>query len=151
MRMKFFRMRPDTCASTWCLFSSSTLNMALGKVSTTVAITSIASSFDKPYPDSAGSVPALLNQLIASKLLRLRRSPRPCAQSARSNFHPALLPSSRRSTPEHPACPRSPWARSQSPCPRAASVPDPDGHSSEPADLHAAAYRCHVPQTPAPH
>src|SRR5271155_232286 len=55
MRMKFFRMRPDTCASTWCLFSSSTLNMAFGRVSTTVAITSIASSFDKPYPDSAGS------------------------------------------------------------------------------------------------
>src|SRR5580704_5638832 len=53
MRMKFFRMRPDTCARTWCLFSSSTLNIALGNVSTTVAITSIASSFDKLYPDSA--------------------------------------------------------------------------------------------------
>src|SRR5579875_1322963 len=50
MRMKFFRMRPETCARTWCLFSSSTLNIALGNVSTTVAITSIASSFDKPCP-----------------------------------------------------------------------------------------------------
>ena len=45
--MKFFRMRPETCASTWCSFSSLTLNMALGKVSSTTAITSIASSFDK--------------------------------------------------------------------------------------------------------
>jgi hypothetical protein len=51
--MKFFRMRPETCAKTWCLFSSSTLNIAFGNVSTTVAITSIASSFDKLYPDSA--------------------------------------------------------------------------------------------------
>ena len=50
IRMKFFRIRPETCASTWCLFSSSTLNIAFGNVSTTVAITSIASSFDKPYP-----------------------------------------------------------------------------------------------------
>src|ERR1700761_7423460 len=53
MRMKFFRIRPETCANTWCLFSSSTLNIAFGNVSTTVAITSIASSFDKLYPDSA--------------------------------------------------------------------------------------------------
>src|SRR5271155_315403 len=53
MRIKFFRMRPETCARTWCLFSSSTLNIAFGNVSTTVAITSIASSFDKLYPDSA--------------------------------------------------------------------------------------------------
>src|SRR6476469_10547092 len=44
MRMKFLRIFPETCASTWCLFSSSTLNMALGNGSTTVAITSIASS-----------------------------------------------------------------------------------------------------------
>src|SRR5712671_5994296 len=44
MRMKFLRIFPETCASTWCLFSSSTLNMALGSGSTTVAITSIASS-----------------------------------------------------------------------------------------------------------
>jgi hypothetical protein len=51
--MKFFRIRPETCAKTWCLFSSSTLNIAFGNVSTTVAITSIASSFDNPYPDSA--------------------------------------------------------------------------------------------------
>src|SRR5580698_731931 len=52
IRIKFFRIRPETCARTWCLFSSSTLNIAFGNVSTTVAITSIASSFDKRYPDS---------------------------------------------------------------------------------------------------
>src|SRR5271170_1993257 len=50
MRMKFFRIRPETCANTWCLFSSSTLNIAFGRVSTTTAITSIASSFDKRSP-----------------------------------------------------------------------------------------------------
>src|ERR1700722_12513197 len=44
MRIKFLRILPDTCASTWCLFSSSTLNMALGSGSRTTAITSIASS-----------------------------------------------------------------------------------------------------------
>src|ERR1041385_8454724 len=44
MRMKFLRIFPETCASTWCLFSNSTLNMALGNGSRTVAITSIASS-----------------------------------------------------------------------------------------------------------
>src|ERR1700685_1979017 len=44
MRMKFLRILPETCASTWCLFSSSTLNMALGSGSRTVAITSVASS-----------------------------------------------------------------------------------------------------------
>src|SRR6185436_359392 len=44
MRMKFLRILPETCARTWCLFSNSTLNMALGNGSTTVAMTSIASS-----------------------------------------------------------------------------------------------------------
>src|SRR5271170_219591 len=67
MRIKFLRIRPETCARTWCLFSNSTLNIALGSVSTTTAITSIASSFDKPYPDSArahstSSIPTLLRQ-----------------------------------------------------------------------------------------
>src|ERR1700733_11821770 len=50
MRMKFLRIRPETCARAWCLFSSSTLNIAFGRVSTTTAITSIASSFDKRSP-----------------------------------------------------------------------------------------------------
>src|ERR1700733_10483761 len=50
IRMKFLRIRPETCARAWCLFSSSTLNIAFGRVSTTTAITSIASSFDKRSP-----------------------------------------------------------------------------------------------------
>src|SRR3989304_3073150 len=42
--MKFIRILPDTWASTRCPFSSSTRNMALGRGSTTVPSTSIASS-----------------------------------------------------------------------------------------------------------
>src|SRR5580704_658469 len=53
MRMKFLRIFPETCASTWCLFSSSTRNMALGRGSRTTAITSIASSL---LIDSLGAV-----------------------------------------------------------------------------------------------
>src|ERR1700680_3052765 len=45
MRIKFFRILPEICASTWCLFSSSTRNIAFGSGSITVAITSMASSF----------------------------------------------------------------------------------------------------------
>src|ERR1700694_1122404 len=44
MRIKFLRIFPEICASTWCLFSSSTRNIALGNGSMTVAITSMASS-----------------------------------------------------------------------------------------------------------
>src|ERR1035438_3261080 len=54
MRMKFLRILPETWVNTSWLFSSLTLNMALGSVSVTTAITSIASSFDKPHPTSAG-------------------------------------------------------------------------------------------------
>src|SRR6185369_1953204 len=46
MRIKCLRIFPDICASTWCwLSSNSTRNIALGKVSSTFAMTSIASSF----------------------------------------------------------------------------------------------------------
>src|SRR6516164_9766340 len=48
IRMKFFLIFPETCASTWCLFSSSTRNMAFGNGSITVAITSMASSLGFP-------------------------------------------------------------------------------------------------------
>src|SRR5215471_16250755 len=48
IRMKFLRILPETCASTWCLFSSSTRNIAFGNGSMTVAITSIASSLELP-------------------------------------------------------------------------------------------------------
>src|SRR5258708_11830948 len=44
--MKCLRILPETCASTWCwVSSSSTRNIAFGKVSRTLAMTSIASSF----------------------------------------------------------------------------------------------------------
>src|SRR6187549_3312910 len=46
MRMKCLRILPEICASTWCwLSSNSTRNIALGKISSTFAMTSIASSF----------------------------------------------------------------------------------------------------------
>src|SRR5580704_5181292 len=51
MRMKFLRIFPEMWASTWCLFSSSTRNIAFGSGSTTVAITSMASSFPLPSVD----------------------------------------------------------------------------------------------------
>src|SRR5438034_4557656 len=46
--MKFLRILPETCARTWCLFSSSTRNIAFGSGSITVAITSMASSLEFP-------------------------------------------------------------------------------------------------------
>src|SRR5262249_19136733 len=46
--MKFLRILPETCARTWCLFSSSTRNIAFGNGSITVAMTSMASSFGLP-------------------------------------------------------------------------------------------------------
>src|SRR5271163_353669 len=52
MRIKFLRILPETCARTWCLFSSSTRNMAFGNGSSTVAITSIASSLVLPESPS---------------------------------------------------------------------------------------------------
>src|SRR4030095_7281744 len=48
MRMKFLRILPETCAKTWCLFSSSTRNIAFGSGSITVAMTSMASSLGLP-------------------------------------------------------------------------------------------------------
>ena len=46
IRIKFIRNLPLICASTTCLFSSSTLNIALGSFSRTVPSTSITSAFD---------------------------------------------------------------------------------------------------------
>src|SRR5215467_7238772 len=52
IRMKFFRIFPEMCASTWCLFSSSTRNIAFGSGSITVAITSMASSLGNRFTSS---------------------------------------------------------------------------------------------------
>src|ERR1700691_5902358 len=51
MRIKFLRIFPENWASPLFLFSSSTRNIALGSGSTTVAITSMASSFPLPSFD----------------------------------------------------------------------------------------------------
>src|ERR1700734_1030604 len=79
MRIKFLRIFPDTCASTWCLFSNSTLNMAFGRGSRTTAITSIASSL-LMHP---------LNQLLAFSSWLLAKSQEPKANSLfRQNHWP---------------------------------------------------------------
>ena len=49
IRMKFIRSLPLIWASTTCLFSSYTLNIALGSFSRTVPSTSITSAFDIFY------------------------------------------------------------------------------------------------------
>src|SRR5678810_934084 len=52
--MKFFRIFPEICARTWCLFSSSTRNIAFGRGSITVAMTSMASSLgNRSFPHSS--------------------------------------------------------------------------------------------------
>src|SRR6266576_4426814 len=95
MRMKFLRILPETCARTWCLFSSSTRNIAFGSGSITVAITSMASSFEFPespfffssriglaivsraYPNCFKNQPPLLSPRRPSHLFRPRQNPRP--------------------------------------------------------------------------
>src|SRR4029077_16928846 len=67
MRMKFLRILPETCASTWCLFSSSTRNIALGSGSITVAITSMASSLE--FPESPFSFFSRTGLAIVSRYL----------------------------------------------------------------------------------
>ena len=74
--MKFLRIRPETWAKTWCLFSNSTLNSAFGRVSTTTAITSIASSFDKRSPSSGHGMPFLCIPYILFRGLLVTSSSR---------------------------------------------------------------------------
>src|SRR5512135_67636 len=54
IRMKFLRIFPDTWARTWCLFSSSTRNIAFGSDSSTTPVTSIVSSFATGSPRYEG-------------------------------------------------------------------------------------------------
>src|SRR5689334_9345821 len=92
--MKFLRILPETCASTWCLFSSSTRNIAFGSGSITVAITSMASSlefpespfffssriglaiFSRAYPNRFKNHPQL-SPRWPGHLFRPRQNPRP--------------------------------------------------------------------------
>src|SRR5271157_178630 len=78
IRMKFLRILPETCASTLCLFSSSTRNIALGSGSITVAITSIASSFELPessffFSSNGFAINSYFS--LVPKLTRLPRRP----------------------------------------------------------------------------
>src|SRR5579864_2068960 len=84
MRIKFFRILPETCASTWCLFSNSTRNMAFGSGSRTTAITSIASSLlikiSSQLPVLSSQLKALGSQLRTENwelLSSLRQNHRP--------------------------------------------------------------------------
>src|SRR6266446_3007254 len=93
--MKFLRILPETCARTWCLFSSSTRNIAFGSGSITVAITSMASSLEFPespfffssriglaiisraYPNCFKDRPPQLSPRRPGHLFRPRQNPRP--------------------------------------------------------------------------
>src|SRR6266566_4288564 len=72
MRMKFLRIFPETCARTWCLFSSSTRNIAFGSGSITVAMTSMASSFE--FPESAFFFSSRMGLAIISRVTSRSKS-----------------------------------------------------------------------------
>src|SRR5579863_6536096 len=150
MRMKFLRILPETWARTSWFVSSFTLNIALGNVSTTVAITSIASSFDKLSPAVPSHVLLSRLALTQSKFSIRCRLPPPCARSEHSYFHRRLLPSSHLSEPGHPAFRCSPSARWRLPCRSATSCRGPLRRSLAPAALHASARRSRVLQNPVP-
>src|SRR6266568_8193545 len=75
MRMKFLRILPETCARTWCLFSSSTRNIAFGSGSITVAMTSMASSFE--FPESPFFFSSRIGLAIVSRVPTGRSKDRP--------------------------------------------------------------------------
>src|SRR6267142_3107919 len=74
IRMKFLRILPETCARTWCLFSSSTRNIALGSGSTTVAMTSMASSLE--FPESPFFFSSRIGLAIISRVYQSRAKAR---------------------------------------------------------------------------
>src|SRR5437870_6924875 len=73
MRMKFLRILPETCARTWCLFSSSTRNMAFGSGSITVAMTSMASSLE--FPESPFFFSSRMGLAIISRVTSRSKDP----------------------------------------------------------------------------
>src|SRR6266852_2684787 len=75
MRIKFLRILPETCARTWCLFSSSTRNMAFGSGSITVAMTSMASSLE--FPESPFFFSSRMGLAIVSRVSTDRSEDRP--------------------------------------------------------------------------
>src|SRR5215471_522832 len=102
IRMKFLRILPETCARTWCLFSSSTRNIAFGNGSITVAMTSMASSLGFPESpfllSSNGCFGISSYKLSLTTTARSRlsaglkstdrwRSPRRCARNGPKGCH----------------------------------------------------------------
>src|SRR5216683_5223605 len=75
IRMKFLRILPETCARTWCLFSSSTRNIAFGSGSITVAMTSMASSLE--FPESPFFFSSRMGLAISSRVNPSRAKARP--------------------------------------------------------------------------
>src|SRR6266436_10203453 len=75
IRMKFLRILPETCARTWCLFSSSTRNIAFGSGSITVAMTSMASSLE--FPESPFFFSSRIGLAIVSRVPTGRSKDRP--------------------------------------------------------------------------
>src|SRR5260370_25145330 len=73
--MKFFRILPEPCARTWCLFSSSTRNIALGSGSITVAMTSMAPSLE--FPESPFFFSSRIGLAIVSGVPTDRSKDRP--------------------------------------------------------------------------
>src|SRR5258706_7153926 len=75
IRIKFLRILPETCARTWCLFSSSTRNIAFGSGSITVAMTSMASSLE--FPESPFFFSSRIGLAIVSRVPTGRSKDRP--------------------------------------------------------------------------
>src|SRR5258708_37446041 len=73
--MKFLRILPETCARTWCLFSSSTRNIAFGSGSITVAMTSMASSLE--FPEAPFFFPSRMGLAITPRVNPSRAKARP--------------------------------------------------------------------------
>src|SRR5258708_36863459 len=73
--MKFLRILPETCARTWCLFSSSTRNIAFGSGSITVAMTSMASSLE--FPEAPFFFSSRMGLAISSRVNPSRAKARP--------------------------------------------------------------------------
>src|SRR6267378_6482492 len=83
--MKFLRILPETCARTWCLFSSSTRNIAFGNGSITVAMTSMASSLE--FPESPFFFSSRMGLAIVSRVPTDRSKDRPLQLSPRRPGH----------------------------------------------------------------
>src|SRR5882672_424647 len=85
IRIKFLRILPETCARTWCLFSSSTRNIAFGNGSITVAMTSMASSLE--FPESPFFFSSRMGLAIVSRVYPNQPKDRPLHFLPRRSGH----------------------------------------------------------------